>query len=115
MKKAFGWSVLIIASVCLVFLAGLFTGRNTNSASTFATVGRTIIYLTEPADSPVNLNTADAETLETLPGIGTVLAQRIIEHRTELGGFTSIQQLLDVEGIGNKTVENIIEYICLED
>lgn len=115
MKKAFGWSVLIIAAVCLVFLAGLFTGRNTNSASTYATVDRTIIYLTEATGGLINLNTADAEILKTLPGIGEALAQRIIARRTELGGFTSIQQLLDVEGIGNKTVENIIDLICLED
>jgi competence protein ComEA len=52
------------------------------------------------AGGPVNLNTATLEQLEALPGVGPVLAQRILDWRTQHGGFTSIQQLDEVSGIG---------------
>ncbi|MFN8109998.1 MAG: ComEA family DNA-binding protein [Thermoleophilia bacterium] len=49
---------------------------------------------------PVSLSTASADQLETLDGIGPTLAQHIIGWRTDHGGFTSVDQLLDVPGIG---------------
>jgi competence protein ComEA len=49
---------------------------------------------------PVNLNSATAADLDELPGIGPVLAQRIIDYRTQVGRFTSVDQLDDVPGIG---------------
>ncbi|GGF37381.1 DNA-binding protein [Marmoricola endophyticus] len=55
----------------------------------------------------VNLNTADAAALDTLPGVGEVTAQKIIDYRTSHGGFTSVDQLLDVDGIGEKTLADI--------
>ncbi|TWH27043.1 competence protein ComEA, partial [Isoptericola variabilis J7] len=48
----------------------------------------------------VDLNTADAATLETLPGIGPVLAERIVAWRTEHGPFASVDELGEVSGIG---------------
>lgn len=50
--------------------------------------------------APVNLNTATAAELETLPRVGPVMAQRIIEHRDQVGGFRSVEELDDVTGIG---------------
>ncbi|WP_461015600.1 helix-hairpin-helix domain-containing protein [Streptomyces daliensis] len=50
----------------------------------------------------VSLSTATVEQLDTLPGIGPVLAQHIIEYRDQHGGFTSIDQLRDVNGIGER-------------
>lgn len=55
------------------------------------------------AGAPVNLNTADLPTLETLPGVGPVLAQRIIDWRTEHGQFSAVEELGEVSGVGEKT------------
>jgi competence protein ComEA len=52
--------------------------------------------------APVSLSTATPEQLETLPGVGPVLAQHIIDYRTQHGGFTSIDQLNEVTGIGDR-------------
>lgn len=55
------------------------------------------------AGAPVNLNTADLAALETLPGVGPVLAQRILDWRTEHGQFTAVEELGEVSGVGEKT------------
>ena len=54
----------------------------------------------QQAGGPVDINSADAETLQQLPGIGPALAQRIIAHREEVGPFGSVDELDDVSGIG---------------
>lgn len=54
------------------------------------------------ASAPIDLNTADQPTLETLPGVGPVLAARIIAWRDEHGRFTSVQELSEVTGVGEK-------------
>lgn len=59
------------------------------------------------ADGIVDLNLADASALETLPGVGPALAQRIIDWRSANGGFSSVDQLLEVSGIGPSTLERV--------
>jgi competence protein ComEA len=61
----------------------------------------------------VNVNVASAEELETLPGIGEVLAATIIEYREENGPFTSVDQLIEVSGIGEVTLEEIRELVTV--
>ncbi|WP_423247633.1 helix-hairpin-helix domain-containing protein [Streptomyces achmelvichensis] len=55
----------------------------------------------QPA-GPVSLNSATAEQLDTLPGVGPVLAQHIIDYRTQHGGFRSVDELREVNGIGDR-------------
>ncbi|HET8602166.1 MAG TPA: helix-hairpin-helix domain-containing protein [Segeticoccus sp.] len=59
------------------------------------------------ADVPVDLNSATQEQLESLPGVGPVLAQRILEWRTAHGRFSSVDELLEVSGIGDKTFADL--------
>ena len=55
------------------------------------------------AAAPVNLNTATAAQIATLPGIGPKAAERIIEYRQKNGGFKKIEELMNVKGIGEKS------------
>lgn len=63
----------------------------------------------------VNINTAGVDELDSLPGIGPVLAQRIVDWRTENGPFTDAAQLLEVDGIGQTVLESIQDFIVTED
>ncbi|GAA1912791.1 hypothetical protein GCM10009775_01700 [Microbacterium aoyamense] len=65
------------------------------------------------ADGRVNLNTADAAVLDTLPRIGPALAQRIIDWRDENGRFTSVEDLLAVPGIGDKMLDFLRELVTI--
>jgi competence protein ComEA len=67
-----------------------------------------------PSDGKININTADAAALESLPGIGPVIAQRIIDHRLANGLFTQIEEIMDVSGIGPATFEKVKDLIATE-
>lgn len=55
------------------------------------------------AAAPINLNTATVPQLETLPGIGTRTAERIVEYRQKSGGFKKVEDLMNVRGVGEKS------------
>lgn len=63
----------------------------------------------------LNINTASKDELMTLDGIGEKYAERIIEARERLGGFTSVEQITDVKGIGQKRFERIKDEITVGD
>jgi competence protein ComEA len=68
---------------------------------------------TSSSEDLVNLNTADAEQLDELPGIGETMAKRILEYRQEKGSFSSIDELKEIEGIGDKKFEKLKEKVIL--
>jgi competence protein ComEA len=80
----------------------------TGSASSQSSVGD------QTKDAPVSLNSATASNLEELPGVGPVLAQRIIAWRDERGRFDTIPQLLGVAGIGEKVLAGMADQLSLQ-
>ncbi len=77
--------------------------------------GRAPATAATPSPTPglIDLNTADAVLLETVPGIGPVTAAAILRHRDEIGRFESVEQLLDVSGIGPATLESLRPYVTV--
>ena len=64
-------------------------------------------------ESRININTATSQELQTLPRIGPALAQRIIEYRQIAGGFSTVDDLTNVRGIGEKTLEKIRHLVAV--
>ena len=63
--------------------------------------------------TPVDINAADAEKLATLPGIGPSIAQRIVEYRKEHGPFKSVDELVNVRGVGEKLLGRLREHVTV--
>jgi competence protein ComEA len=69
----------------------------------------------ERSPQKIDINRAEPWLLEALPGIGEVLAQRIVDYRSRAGPFRTIEDLLKVRGIGPATFERIKDYITVSD
>ena len=67
--------------------------------------------LVEPTSDKIDINTADAKLLETLPGIGETRAQAIISHRDEHGPFKRVDDIVAVPGIGSATLEGLRDLV----
>lgn len=87
-------------------------GRDTVGSGGGAAPPGTGAYPGGPS-APVDVNRADAAGLQAIPGIGPVLAQRILHYRTENGPFPSVDDLINVKGIGAKTLEDIRPYVMV--
>lgn len=85
------------------------------AAADVAAQGASGTSATSPAASSgkVNINTATAADLQALRGIGPSKAQKIVDHREASGPFKSVDGLLDVSGIGEKTLESIRDQVCV--
>jgi len=60
-----------------------------------------------PAPAKINLNTATVEQLQSLPGVGPALAERIVAYRTKIGKFGKVEEILNVQGIGEKKFQQL--------
>lgn len=112
MKKALTTVLAVITVTALLFTTGFFLWRNRDRQAP--------LFQTHDAISPalsdsnrININTADLDTLTTLPGIGKTLAQRILDYRAEHGPFESVSALLQVPGLGEGKLEAILDLITI--
>ena len=122
MKKA-SLVIITLTLILCAFAGGFFLGRgtdqNTIRVSSLPTAAskeaqNTVTSPTEPTAPPlIDINTATEEEFTALPGIGDTLAKRIVAFRAENGPFESLADLLNVEGIGEKKLESILDYITI--
>lgn len=73
-----------------------------------------VVTVAAQPEEPINVNTASAEELTELPRIGEVIAARIVAWREENGPFAEIEELLNVQGIGERTFERIRPHVTVE-
>ena len=121
-------AVLAAASACVLFTAGFFMGRQSAGVHVTVTAGEQMNGANDgqtqadtsdetepqPAQTPLDLNTASAQQLETLPGIGPELAARIVEDRETNGPFASPEDIQRVAGIGAGKYEKICGLIAAD-
>lgn len=112
-----GKCILLLVIALSVFLVlGVFIGRNMNSGHVFLSADNAVTETPIPherIDYRLDINTATKSQLMELPGIGEVMADRIIAYRAENGFFSSIDGLLEIEGIGAKKLQQIEKLITV--
>ncbi|MBQ5749429.1 MAG: helix-hairpin-helix domain-containing protein [Oscillospiraceae bacterium] len=119
-NKVLYWLIPSACALLAAVLLGFFLGRNTITKTLRVQTERTKTaeiseqVPVQTATALVDLNTADVQMLMTLPGVGEVLAQRIIEYRNLADGFVFAEQLLEVEGVGEAKFAQLRPYITVE-
>ncbi len=115
-KVTKGEKVLLLLT--LVFLVGVlsmfYSGRQSGEGGGYTVeTERSSTWKMEVHH--ININTADVDELQSLPGIGEVLAQRIIERRESVGPYGSVEELLEVKGIGPSKLEGFRSQVIIEE
>lgn len=106
---------VILYNVLFVDVEVVSHGDDTTitSTETVTTSVESSTAVTVKVDSKININTATAEELETLSGIGPTKAQAIVSYRETNGNFSTVDDLINVSGIGEKTLAKIIDDITV--
>ena len=114
-KEILRRSGVLASLLCVCIALGFFLGSiyDRRSAAPVRVVTRSRAAAAPPEAAPVDVNTADAELLETLPGIGPALAGRILEYREANGPFRHLCEFMNVEGIGSEVYEGLRGRIAL--
>ncbi|MBQ6708464.1 MAG: helix-hairpin-helix domain-containing protein [Clostridia bacterium] len=112
-RYTFAALLLVVAAIIILSFNSLPMNKNVEVTGVAVTVKTTAVTteakssVATKKDSLVNLNTATAEELDALEGIGEKKAKDIITYRNKLGGYTSIEQLKDISGFGEATFNKI--------
>lgn len=110
MKKPFQTGLILFSILSLILTGGFLFLRNNEQRG----ICLSYFQSTEPSvRSLVDLNTATLEQLDSLPGIGPKIAQNILEYRERVGAFRDYSQLLNIEGIGQGRLSEILPFITL--
>ena len=118
-KERFGAAHLVMILLTVAFLGTLaffsIHGRPVTAAEDYTVAVERSVPPEEivPERQPVDINTATVEELQQLMGVGPVLAQAIVDYRAEHGPFASVDELLEVSGIGETKLDNIRNDITL--
>lgn len=118
--------LLLLTLLYLAFTLGYFFGKNQLKSEITVSVSKEVMTMPTAASAPIDehqetiavtfpisINRATKRELTALPGIGDTIAERIIDYRIKNGRFQAKEDLLNVEGIGKKKLEEIFDYITI--
>lgn len=111
MEKSAPYIMISIGLVFLSLMVGFFIGRNTSGSP--IQISKVPTATSAVTTEKVNINTATFEQLQTLPGIGAVLAQRIVDYREKHGPFEKVADLTLVEDIGLDRFSLLRDYVTV--